>query len=131
MKKLLSAVLVSIFALAVFGLWLIALFHISSLWRGDSDSAFPVIAGRAILHGNFLLKGYYLSSLVTYYPVDLYINAAFIKIFGFRTALIHIVPIFIFLTLIAVAMIYINDAYDRKHEGLSFKIGLIMLFKKR
>ena len=126
MKKILKAGLISVFALAVFGLWLIALFHISSLWRGDSDSAFPVIVGRAILHGNFLLKGYYLSSLVTYYPLDLYLNAAFIKILGFRTVLIHIVPIFIFLTLIAVAMIYVNDAYDRKHEGLSLKMGIII-----
>ena len=128
MKKILKTGLIFVFALAVFTLWLIALFHISSLWRGDSDNAFPVIAGNAILHGNFLLKGYYLSSLVTYFPVDLYLNALFIKILGFRTVLIHIIPIFIFLILIAVAMIYINDAYDRKHEGLSFKIGLIMLF---
>ncbi len=128
MKKILKAGLISVFALAVFGLWLIALFHISNLWRGDSDNAFPIIAGNAILRGNSLLKGYYLSSLVTYYPVDLYLNAAFIKILGFRTVLIHIVPIFIFLTLIAVAMIYVNDAYDRKHEGLSLKIGIIMLF---
>ncbi len=128
MKKILKTSLIFVLALAVFGLWLIALFHISNLWRGDSDNAFPVIAGRAILHGNFLLKGYYLSSLVTYFPVDLYLNALFIKILGFRTVLIHIIPIFIFLILIAVAIIYINDAYDRKYEGLSFKIGLIMLF---
>ena len=127
MKKILKTSLIFVFTLAVFGLWLIALFHISNLWRGDSDNAFPVIAGRAILHGNFLLKGYYLSSLVTYYPVDLYLNAAFIKILGFRTVLIHIIPIFIFLTLIVVAMFYVNDAYDRNHEKLAFKIGLIML----
>ncbi len=128
MKKILKAGLISVFALAVFGLWLIALFHISNLWRGDSDNAFPIIAGNAILRGNFLLKGYYLSSLVTYFPVDLYLNALFIKILGFRTVLIHIIPIFIFLILIAVAIIYVNDAYDRNCEGLSFKIGLIMLF---
>ena len=128
MKKILKTSLITVLSLSFFVLWVLALFHISNLWRGDSDNAFPVIAGSAILHGNFLLKGYYLSSLVTYYPVDLYLNAVFIKILGFRTVLIHIVPIFIFLTLIAVAMIYVNDAYDRKHEGLSFKIGIIMLF---
>ena len=80
MKKILKAGLIFVFALAVFGLWLIALFHISNLWRGDSDNAFPIIAGNAILRGNFLLKGYYLSSLVTYFPVDLYLNALFIRI---------------------------------------------------
>ncbi len=93
------------------GLWLTGLFHISNLWRGDSDNAFPVIAGNAILHGNFLLKGYYLSSLVTYYPVDLYLNALFIKLLGFRPLLIHIVPFFIYLALIAVAYLYVREPY--------------------
>ena len=127
-KKPLVKIVYLFFFAALFILWLIALFHISNLWRGDSDSAFPVIAGRAVLHGNFLLHGYYLSSLVTYYPVDLYLNAAFIKIFGFGTVLIYIVPIFIFLALIVVAIIYVKERFNNKNDGPSLKIGIFMLF---
>ena len=68
----------------VFSLWLIALFHISSLWKGDSDSAFQAIAG-----------------LDPYFQFNTYLYALFVKIFGFRPALIHIVTLFIFLILMA------------------------------
>jgi hypothetical protein len=130
MKKTLKLILVSVLAIIVTGLWLTALFHISNLWRGDSDNAFLAIAGNSILKGNFLLHGYYLPSLDPYYPVDLYLNALAVKILGFRPILIHIIPVFIFLVLIAIAIIYVKDANGNrsKENNLPLKIGIFMVF---
>lgn len=131
--NILYKLFILIFSAGFIGLWLTGLFHISNLWRGDSDNAFPVIAGKAILHGNFLLKGYYLSSLVTYYPVDLYLNAIFIKLLGFRPLLIHVVPFFIYLALIAVAYLYIREPYvsynnkNKNYRQIS-AAGIMMIF---
>lgn len=113
-----------VFGAAVFSLWLTAIFHISSLCKGNSDGAFLVIAGNSVLKGNFLLRGYHLSLLDPFFPFDIYLNALFIKIFGFRPALSHIVPVFIFLILIAVSLLYVIEA----NKGRALKIGILMLF---
>ncbi len=124
MKKNIKKVPVFLFALVVFGLWLIALFHISKLWAGDSDNAFLVITGNSVLNGNLLLHGYYLSRLVTYFPFDIYLNALLVKILGFGPLVIHIAPIVIFLIFIFVSYMLAKDANKEKK---AFKIGIFML----
>ena len=128
MKKILKASLIFVFALAVFGLWLIALFHISSLWRGDSDNAYLVIAGNAIAKGNYILRGYYLSQLDPFYPIDMFVNAAFVKLLGFRPLVMHAVPVFLYAVFILIACFYIPREKDEVNgnTGLIFKTGLFL-----
>ena len=128
MKKILKASLIFVFALAVFGLWLIALFHISSLWRGDSDNAYLVIAGNAIAKGNYILRGYYLSQLDPFYPIDMFVNAAFVKLLGFRPLVMHAVPVFLYAVFILIACFYIPREKDEVNgnAGLIFKTGLFL-----
>ncbi len=128
MKKYLQILFFIILAIAVSSLWLSALFHISNLWRGDSDNAFALMNGYSILQGNFLLKGY--SSVYLNISADTYFYALWIKAFGFRPLLIHIIPLFQFIVLIAAAVFYVKEAGGNNPEDdeISTKIGIFMLF---
>ena len=127
MKKILKTILISICALAFFGLWLIALFHISKLWSGDSDNAYLVIAGNAIAKGNYLLHGYYLSQLDPFYSIDMFVNALFVKILGFRPLVMYTVPLFLYFFFILTASFYVLDLrnHDNK-DGIAFKTAVFL-----
>lgn len=133
MKKILKTSLILVLALAVFGLWLIALFHISNLWRGDSDNAYLVIAGNAIDKGNYILRGYYLSQLDPFYSIDMFVNAAFVKILGFRPLVMHVVPVFLYTVFILIAGFYLLDLKhkdkiktEKSSGGIVFKTGIFL-----
>lgn len=113
MKKILRGALIGVSALLMFGLWLIAIFHISNLWRGDSDNAYLVIAGNAVAKGNYLLHGYYLSQLDPFYSIDIFINALFVKLFDFRPIVMHLAPVFLFLVFILAASFYVTDLKNK------------------
>lgn len=119
-EKVLTVIIILISA----GLWLAALFRISNLWRGDSDNASMLISSNSVLKGNYFLKGYYFTSLGSGFPIDVYLNALFIKILGFRPLAMHMAPVLSFVALIAVALVYVKDAGK---EPTSFKTGIFML----
>jgi len=127
LKFILISVLISVLAIIATGLWLTALFHISNLWRGDSDNAYLVIAGNAIAKGNYFLRGYFLSQLDPFYSIDMFVNALFIKLFGFRPLIMHIVPIFLYLAFIFTASFYVFDLRNKdKKGGIAFKAGIFL-----
>lgn len=126
LKKPLVKIVYLFFSAVLFILWLIALFHISNLWRGDSDNAYLVIAGNAIAKGNYLLHGYYLSSLDPFYSIDMFVNALFVKLLGFRPVVMHIAPLFLFLVFIFVSLLYLFDLKKKDENGPAFKTGLFL-----
>ncbi len=112
---------------AAFLLLIFGLFRISYLWSGDSDNAFLAITGNAVLHGNILLHGYYLSSLVTYFPFDIYLNAVFVKIFGFNMSVIHLAPMAIFMAFLITSIFLVRNTGDAESDKKFFSVRVFMI----
>jgi len=85
---------------------LAGLFTVASLhaFTGNSDGATVVLEGNALVHGNFLLRGWRLS-LDSFWTVDAPVYAVGVLVVGVREILVYLVPAVIATLVVATAMV--------------------------
>ena len=98
-----TAVAVAIALLLVLWLWL--LYSISwHAFPGNSDDANAVLAGRSLVHGNLLLRGWELPG-DPYWLTDLPVYGIVASVAGLRPSVMHLVP-----TILAAAVALVGVA---------------------